>query len=124
MTRGGSRAGAGRKAGTGDAAMRKMTLARVLGSIESGPDKTPLAFLLGVMQDSKAPLRDRIQCGVAAAPYVHPKLASIEIKGNAAAPLQVQSEIGIALKALAELARNRDEMVDITPSVLLEPASR
>lgn len=116
MARGGFRAGAGRKTGTTDKALRKVNVDQVLASIGSGPDKTPLAFLLAIMgspaKDIK--LNERIQCAIAAAPYVHPRLSSVEVKGDASAPLQVQSDIGQALKALAELARTR-EMIDITP---------
>jgi len=113
MARGGLRAGAGRKAGTSDKQMKKINVDRVMQSIGSGPDKTPLAFMLAIMGSAEAKMADRIQCAVAAAPYVHPRLSSVEVKGDPAAPLQVQSDIGQALRALAELARTRD-MIDVT----------
>jgi len=119
MARGGKRLGAGRKAGTSDRSLRKFSVDQVLNSIGSGPDATPLAFLMGVIHlpaDAEGvKLSDRIQCAIAAAPYVHPRLSSIEMKGDANAPLQVQSDIGQALKALAEMARTRD-LIDITPT--------
>ena len=128
MAKGGRRIGAGRKTGTSDKGLRKFSVDQVLNSIGSGPDSTPLAFLMGVIHlpagTEGVKLSDRIQCAIAAAPYVHPRLSSVEMKGDPNAPIQIQSEIGIALKALAELARNRDEMIDISPSVLLEPSSR
>ena len=128
MAKGGRRIGAGRKTGTSDKRLRKFSVDQVLNSIGSGPDSTPLAFLMGVIHlpagTEGVKLSDRIQCAIAAAPYVHPRLSSVEMKGDPNAPIQIQSEIGIALKALAELARNRDEMIDISPSVLLEPSSR
>jgi len=127
MSRGGKRVGAGRRAGTSDKKLRKFSVDQVMNSIGSGPDATPLAFLMGVVHlpdgTEGVKLSDRIQCAIAAAPYVHPRLSSVEMKGDANAPLQVQSDIGQALKALAEMARTR-EAIDITPEyALLEKGS-
>ena len=127
MGRGGSRAGAGRKTGTTDKAKRKFSVDQVLNSIGSGPDATPLAFLLGVIHLPKSAdvkLSDRIQCAIAAAPYVHARLSSVELKGDKNAPLQIQTDIGQALAALAEFARTRD-MIDVTDAAteVLEPYS-
>ena len=45
------------------------------------------------------------------------------MKGDKENPLQIQSDIGQALKALAELARTR-EAIDVTPeTALLEAGS-
>jgi len=120
MGRGGVRVGAGRRTGTSDRQMRKINVDQVLNAIGSGPDKTPLAYLLGIMSSptDDIKLSERIQCAIAAAPYVHPRLASVEVKGDAAAPLQVQSDIGQALKALAELARTRTIDLEPEPDLL------
>lgn len=120
MARGGVRVGAGRRTGTSDRQMRKINVDQVLNAIGSGPDKTPLAYLLGIMSSptDDIKLSERIQCAIAAAPYVHPRLASVEVKGDAAAPLQVQSDIGQALKALAELARTRTIDLEPEPDLL------
>jgi len=67
----------------------------------------PLDYLLDVMNDAQQALKDRLSAAIAAAPYVHPRLSSVELKGNTAAPLQVQSDIGQALRALAEMARHQ-----------------
>jgi len=114
MAKGGFRAGAGRKTGTSDREMRKVNVEKVLQSIGSGPDKTPLAFMLGIMQSDQSDIKisERIQCAIAAAPYVHPRLSSVEVKGDANAPLQIQSDIGQALAKLAEIARGRINSVD------------
>ena len=127
MARGGKRIGAGRKTGTSDKGLRKFNVDQVLNSIGSGPDATPLAFLMGVIHlpagTEGVKLSDRIQCAIAAAPYVHPRLSSVEVKGDKENPLQIQSDIGQALKALAELARTR-EAIDVTPeTALLEAGS-
>lgn len=127
MARGGVRVGAGRKTGTSDSKLRKFSVDQVLNSIGSGPDSTPLAFLMGVIHlpagTEGVKLSDRIQCAIAAAPYVHPRLSSVEMKGDPAAPLQVQSDIGQALQALAELARNRNLIEIEAEPALLEPSS-
>ena len=126
MARGGKRVGAGRKAGTTDRGMRKFKVGEVMDAIGSGPEATPLAFLMSVIHlppDADVKLSDRIQCAIAAAPYVHPRLSSIEMKGDKENPLQIQTDIGQALKALAELARTR-EAIDVTPEpTLLEAGS-
>ena len=123
MARGGKRVGAGRKTNTSDRQMRKFKVSEVMDSIGSGPDATPLAFLMSVIHLQEAKLSDRIQCAIAAAPYVHPRLSSVEMKGDRENPLQIQSDIGEALRALAELARTRSA-IDITPEPeLLEAGS-
>jgi hypothetical protein len=126
MARGGRRVGAGRKAGTTDRGMRKFKVNEVMDAIGSGPDATPLAFLMSVIHlpaEADVKLSDRIQCAIAAAPYVHPRLSSIEMKGDKENPLQIQTDIGQALRALAELARTR-ETIDVTPEpTLLEAGS-
>jgi len=123
MARGGRRVGAGRKAGTSDRNMRKFKVNEVMDAIGSGPEATPLAFLMTIMHLKEAKMSDRIQCAIAAAPYVHPRLSSIEMKGDKENPLQIQTDIGQALKALAEIARTR-EAIDVTPEpTLLEAGS-
>lgn len=50
---------------------------------------TPLDFLLSVMRDGEQELNTRVDAGKAAAPYVHPKLANIELTGKDKGPVQV-----------------------------------
>jgi len=103
--------------------MRKFKVNEVMDAIGSGPEATPLAFLMTIMHLKEAKMSDRIQCAIAAAPYVHPRLSSIEMKGDKENPLQIQTDIGQALKALAEIARTR-EAIDVTPEpTLLEAGS-
>lgn len=120
MPRGGVRIGAGRKAGSTDRAMRKITVDRVLNATGTGPDATPLAYMLAVMQDKNNKETIRLQAAIAAAPYVHPKLAAIEVKSENKNTLTVQHELASALKDLAELARMRT--ID-GEAVVLEPAA-
>ena len=70
----------GRQKGTGNKATAKLA-AEVA---KSG--KTPMQFLLDRMRNTKADMAERIECAKAAAPYVHPKLASIEYSGKEGAP--------------------------------------
>lgn len=117
MGRGGARLGAGRKAGTSDKALRKVSADRVLNATGTGPDKMPLAYMLAVMNDDTEKSSTRLQAAIAAAPYVHPKLASIEVKSENTSTLTIQSDIGKALRELAEIARMR-EMPVIDGNVL------
>ena len=118
--RGGARVGAGRKAGTTDKALRKISADRVLNATGTGPDKTPMAYMLGVMNDDGQKASIRLQAAIAVAPYIHPKLSSVEVKGNNTSTLQVESDLGKALRDLAEIARLRGPVID---GELLEPAT-
>lgn len=76
MSRGGARPGAGRKQGSAnklDQEARKAVL--------EGDEETPLAFMLRVMRDEDADDARRLDAAKSAAPYVHAKLATIDI-GN------------------------------------------
>lgn len=70
--RGGKRPGAGRKRG----APNKATAARQKAVEQSG--LTPLDYMLSIMRDETKPTEDRFEAAKAAAPYVHPKLASVD----------------------------------------------
>lgn len=50
---------------------------------------TPLDFLLQVMRNPERDMDMRVDAGKAAAPYVHPKLANIELTGKDKGPLEV-----------------------------------
>ncbi len=53
----------------------------------------PLEYMLGVMRDDKAPTIRRDDMAKAAAPYLHPKLTSVQVSGDADNPLQVVARI-------------------------------
>jgi hypothetical protein len=76
MQNGGRREGAGRKKGSPN----KATQARQAEVAATGI--TPLAFLLETMRDTKGDPVLRFNAAKAAAPYVHPSLASVAL-GNA-----------------------------------------
>ena len=50
---------------------------------------TPLEYLLSIMRGDGKPL-ERLEAARAAAPYVHPKLASVELSGKNGQPLEVR----------------------------------
>lgn len=70
--RGGNRQGAGRKKGS----RNKATAAQIAAVAASG--EVPLDHLLKIMRDESQPTSVRVEAAKAAAPYCHPKLASVE----------------------------------------------
>ena len=82
--KGGKRAGAGRPKG----APNKATAARQAAVEASG--LTPLDYLLSVMRDGNEDLAARLDAAKAAAPYVHPKLAALELSGNEQKPVSLK----------------------------------
>lgn len=73
MARGGRREGAGRKRGS----VTKRTTEVAQRAVAQG--LTPLEYMLRVMRNSKAPPGRRDEMAKAAAPYLHPRLSSIEL---------------------------------------------
>lgn len=74
MARGGARPGAGRKQG----AATKRT--REVADKAAAEGITPLEYMLGVMRDEEQTDAVRLDAAKSAAPFVHPKLSSIEAK--------------------------------------------
>jgi hypothetical protein len=74
--KGGKRSGAGRKKGVPN----KRT-AEIQEAVEAS-GLTPLEYMLQVLRDVATEPRERLAAAVAAAPYVHAKLASVELKGS------------------------------------------
>lgn len=80
--RGGKRSNAGRKPGSHSKATKEQAEA-----IESS-GLTPLDYLVSVYRDADKPENVRIDAAKAAAPYVHARLASVEVKGNPDHPVE------------------------------------
>lgn len=72
----------GRKKGTPN----KITVAREAKIRASG--LTPLGYMLKVMRDESNPQDIRLDAAYKAAPYVHAKLASVELTGNPEHPVE------------------------------------
>jgi hypothetical protein len=73
----------GRQKGT----RNRATAAKVVEIEASG--LTPLDYMLTVLRDIARPSNERLDAAKAAAPYVHPKLANIELTGEGGGPVQV-----------------------------------
>lgn len=74
--RGGTRTGAGRPKGVPN----KTTQAQRDAVLNSG--LTPLEYMISVLRDETAEREVRMDAAKAAAPYVHPKLANIDLKAE------------------------------------------
>lgn len=83
-SRGGKRTGAGRKPGAVTSKTRQVAEK----AIEAGV--TPLDFMLSVMRDEKADQKERFEAAKAAAPYVHARLAAVEVNGPDGGPVPVE----------------------------------
>lgn len=100
MPRGGVRPGAGRKKGAaGRATAEAREMAKAAG-------ETPLEYMLRVMHDEAADTKRRDGMAAAAAPYIHPKLASIEHSGPDGGPIPISAE-HLRVEIAGELDRIR-----------------
>lgn len=84
MSHGGKRPGAGRKPGSATTRTREIADAIAEGL-------TPLEYLSSVYRDTDVDEAKRIDAAKAAAPYVHPKLATTTLQGPEGGPLQVEA---------------------------------
>jgi hypothetical protein len=98
MPRGGNRPGAGRKAGSPNRATQERQKRVAATGI------TPLDYMLEVMRDAKADASRRDDMAKAAAPYVHPRLATTTHQGKGGGPIEyanlTEEEIDRRLAAL------------------------
>ena len=85
--KGGARTGAGRPKGQPN----KKTAELQQAVAESGI--TPLEYMLSVMRNEGAEPRERMGAALGAAPYIHPKLASIEHSGPDGQPIPIATRI-------------------------------
>jgi hypothetical protein len=100
MPRGGQRENAGRKRGTPN----KATAARQAEVEASGI--TPLEYMLKVLRDENANPHQRFEAAKSAAPYVHPKLASIQHGNDLDNPLNSVTDADRIAVIKAFLAAN------------------
>lgn len=96
-------ANAGRKKGSANVA----TAARARAVEESG--LTPLEFMVDVMRNEAYPIDFRLDAAKAASPYIHPKLSSIEMKGDPNAPVEVHHTIDAFTGRITRLAARNAE---------------
>ena len=81
--KGGKRAGAGRPPGTPN----KRTT-ELFAKLSEG--EMPLEYLLRRMRDKSLEDNIRTQCAIAAAPYIHPRLAATEVTGKNGGAIEVK----------------------------------
>ena len=108
MARGGKRQGAGRKQG----AANKATQEAVKVAAKTG--ELPRDYMLRVMRDPEVEDRRRDAMAIAAAQYLHSKLAAIEHTGKDGGPIETASTDTRAL-ARAVLALFREANLDTSP---------
>jgi len=97
----------GRQKGTHN----KSTVANVEKIKASG--LTPLEYMIQCMHDESFPPDFRIDAAKAAAPYIHPKLTSVELKGNPNEPIEHHLTIDAFTSRIARLtARNAEDAGD------------
>lgn len=89
--RGGKRPGAGRRKG----ALTKRTQEIAAQACANGV--TPLDYMLKVMRDDAADEKRRDAMAIAAAPFVHPRLAAVEHSGDAENPVHTVGEIMVRI---------------------------
>lgn len=82
MARGGKREGAGRPAG----AVTRKTREAAEAALAEG--LTPLEYMLSILRDESQDPERRMWAAEKAAPYVHAKLASVEVGGPDGGPVQ------------------------------------
>ena len=82
MARGGKREGAGRPTG----ATTRRT--REIAEKAAKTGLTPLEYILSIMRDESMTTESRFEAAKACAPYIHPRLASVEHKGDADNPIR------------------------------------
>lgn len=83
MALGGAREGAGRKKGSPN----KASALRAAEIASTG--ETPLEYMVRVMRDTSIEGDRRDKMANAAAPYIHPKLANVEVTGKDGGPVQI-----------------------------------
>lgn len=74
--KGGKRTGAGRKKGVPNKRTQELQE-----QVEAS-GVTPLEFLLQIMRDEMGDKRDRLNAAISAAPYVHARLSSVDLKAS------------------------------------------
>jgi len=116
MPRGGHRLGAGRPKGS----KQVRSSAHMIREAKASGKLMPLDFLLTSMNDQKLEFKERLSAAIAAAPYVHPRLASVHVSGELKDSSKMNQDLMEALKSLSEMARNRP----IAPSnYAIEPST-
>jgi hypothetical protein len=68
---------------------------------------TPLEYMMSILNDTKQEMKDRFAAAVAAAPYIHPKLANLNHSGAIAIKDLADDELALYRDVLIESARRK-----------------
>lgn len=90
MAHGGKREGAGRPKG----ATTRKTKEIAEKAVQDG--LTPLEYMLSVLRDPEAEKAERAWAAEKAAPYIHPRLSTIQHGGDVENPVQIVVSTGIS----------------------------
>lgn len=112
MARGGKREGAGRKRNVPN----KATIARQAQVAATGI--TPLDYMLEVLRNPKLPAARRDWAASQAAPYIHPKLATLQSNVNLTGRLTLEALVNESIKA--SLPANDDEAAKVIEGEVAE----
>lgn len=99
---GGARKGAGRPKGS-----KNRSKLIELEAIKQTGGITPLEYMLQVMRAPETEPKDRLAAAVAAAPYVHSKLSSVELSGDKDNPVEINTHHGMSVDAASLLTKIR-----------------
>ena len=95
MARGGRRDGAGRRKGTGPTRLGKTSERVAVAKRALTEGLNPLDYMLSILRDENLEQKERFAAAKEAAPYVHPRLAAVEHKGDADNPLAFVIQSGV-----------------------------
>lgn len=114
---GGKREGAGRRAGSKNAATieREAEAAERVAAIKVA-GITPLEYFLAIMRDEKLPQHERFAAAKEAAPYVHARLASVDVSGGLALHHMTHEEALAEMEKLAKAAEGHGEPTSFHPA--------
>lgn len=79
---GGARPGAGRKPGSATKLVREIASRAAITGL------TPLEYMLAVLRDEANDTSTRMDAAKSAAPYIHPRLAAVELTGEDGGPVE------------------------------------
>lgn len=84
----GRKKGAPKTGGRQKGTPNKATVAKALEIASTG--LTPLDYMVSVYRDARQKLEIRLDAAKAAAPYVHPRLATMELSGKDGGPIEIK----------------------------------
>lgn len=91
MPRGGKRPGQGRPKGSKtDGRSKRALLTKDRNHYATKYRVLPLDFMLSLLQNTKADKEDRKWAAKESAPYLHPRVSSVEVGGPGGGPITVQ----------------------------------